>query len=347
MQYLRLLAVATVLVSVIDIGFVTMAAAQQSTTSSVVLAVHGGAGGLQEGDISDEREAAYRSALREALEAGHAVLRNGGTSLDAVEASLRHLEDDSLFNAGKGAVLTHEGTAELDASIMEGKIRNAGAVAAVKHVKNPVTAARLVMEASSHVMLAGEGADTFAREHGLDVVPNDYFITERRRRLLERVRQQESGSPTGANRPSGEVEPFPYGTVGAVAVDREGTLAAGTSTGGRTNKRFGRVGDSPIIGAGTYAQNETCAVSATGHGEYFMRGVIAYDVAAMMQYAGLPLAQAANAVIHGTLTEMGGTGGVIALDRHGNVAMPFNTRSMFRGTITDDGTVDVKLYRDE
>lgn len=317
------------------------------------LAIHGGAGTITREGMTPEREQAYRAQLEEALRTGHAVLERGGTSLDAVVATIQVLEDSPLFNAGRGAVFTNEGTHELDASIMEGAQRRAGAVAGVKHVKSPIALARLVMEASPHVMLVGDGAEAFAREHSLEMVSNDYFDTETRRRQLEYIQQEEAQQKAGpdqgdAGRDAGYSDPFDrkYGTVGAVALDRQGNLAAGTSTGGMTNKRWGRVGDSPIIGAGTYADNETCAVSATGHGEYFIRGAIAHDIAAMMRYAGLPVVEAANAVIHGKLTEMGGTGGVIAMDRQGRVAMPFNTPGMYRGTIDAEGNVHIEIYRD-
>lgn len=324
----------------------------QDEPAAFALAVHGGAGTIRRESMTPEREQAYRAKLEEALRAGHAVLAGGGTSLDAVIATIQILEASPLFNAGVGAVLTNTGTAELDASIMEGEMLRAGAVAGIQRVKSPIALARRVMEASPHVMLIGEGAEAFAREQGLEMVENEYFRTEPRIRQLEEIKAREQ---TGQHldRPavdpaSGYADPLDqkHGTVGAVALDRHGNLAAGTSTGGMMNKRWGRVGDAPIIGAGTYADNETCAVSATGHGEYFIRAAIAHSVAAMMRYAGLSLAEAANAVIHGKLTEMGGTGGLIAMDRTGRVAMPFNTPGMYRGTIDDDGRVVVEIYRD-
>ncbi len=314
-----------------------------------VLAIHGGAGTIVRSDLTPELEEAFRAALREALEAGYQVLDEGGPSLDAVVAALRTMEESPLFNAGKGAVFTSEGTVELDASIMDGRTRNAGAVSGVKEVRSPITLARLVMEQSPHVMLTGAGAEAFAREHDIEMVSNDFFYTERRRRQLERAQQREN-APSGGDAllldEDREADHHKYGTVGAVALDQAGNLAAGTSTGGMTNKRFGRIGDSPIIGAGTYADNATCAVSATGHGEYFIRGVVAYDVAAMMHYAGLSLTAAANAVVMGRLGELGGTGGIIALDREGNLAMPFNTSGMYRGAIDTGGNVVIKIYRD-
>jgi L-asparaginase / beta-aspartyl-peptidase len=251
------------------------------------------------------------------------------------------MEDDSLFNAGRGAVFTAEGTNELDASIMDGRDLDAGAVAGVTRVRNPITLARLVMEESRHVMLAREGAETFGQEHGVELVPESYFYTERRWRALEQARDAERGQ-SSAPAPQG----LGLGTVGAVALDRDGNLAAGTSTGGMTNKRFGRIGDSPIIGAGTYASNDSCAVSATGHGEYFIRNVVAYDVCARLEYTGASLEDAAREVVMERLVEQGATGGIIAVDAHGNIAMPFNTEGMYRGTIGPDGRAVVRIWED-
>lgn len=298
----------------------------------IAIAIHGGAGTILPGQMTEETEVAYREKMTEALRAGYAILNEGGSSVDAVVAAVQVLEESPLFNAGRGAVLTSEGTAELDASIMEGEQRMAGAVAGVKQVKSPIELAQRVMEASPHVMLAGEGAEVFALEQSLEMVNNDYFITDRRMEQLRRMQRAE--------------EDDKHGTVGAVALDGSGNLAAATSTGGMSNKKFGRVGDSPIIGAGTYADNATVAVSATGHGEYFIRGVVAYDIAAMMRYADLTLSEAANAVIHERLTEMGGTGGVIAMDAGGNISMPFNTAGMYRGYIDTSGELHVAIYGD-
>ncbi|ARA92056.1 beta-aspartyl-peptidase [Rhodothermaceae bacterium RA] len=329
----------------------SVALAQEGEGYPITLVVHGGAGTILRENMTPELEAAYRAALAEALRVGYAVLSEGGRSLDAVEATLRVLEDSPLFNAGRGAVFTNDGIVELDASIMDGATRGAGAVAGVRHVRHPITLARRVMEASSHVMLVGDGAEVFAREQGLEMVPNTYFHTERRRQQLEAA--QQGGSATGALHapavPAGDAMEtvHKFGTVGAVALDRQGNLAAGTSTGGMTNKRWGRVGDSPIIGAGTYADNATCAVSATGHGEYFIRGVVAHDIAALMAYGGRSLQEAADHVILEKLGAAGGTGGVIALDREGHVAMPFNTPGMYRGVVDASGTVRVYIYRDE
>jgi beta-aspartyl-peptidase (threonine type) len=301
--------------------------------------------------MTPEREAEVRKKLTEALEAGYAVLQAGGSSLDAVERAITILEDSPLFNAGKGAVFTSAGTNELDASIMDGKTLNAGAVAAVKHIRNPIVLARMVMERSPHVLLSGEGAETFAKEQGMGLVPAEYFYTERRWKQWQRIRAaEEHPSPPAREKPSLEPAPlldgFVWGTVGAVALDREGNLAAATSTGGLTNKRFGRVGDSPIIGAGTYANNRTCAVSATGHGEYFMRNVVAYDISALMEYRKLSLEAAANTVIMEKLVAQQGRGGVIAIDKDGRIAMPFNTEGMYRAYINAEGKPVVKIYRD-
>jgi L-asparaginase / beta-aspartyl-peptidase len=306
--------------------------------SPIAIAIHGGAGTILPEQMDDETEQTYRGALEEALRAGHAVLLAGGSSLDAVVAAVQVMEESPLFNAGRGAVYTAEETHELDASIMNGRTRDAGAVAAVRHVRSPIALARMVMDESPHVMLVGEGAETFAFENGMERVENSYFHTERRLEQLRRAR-------SAARIIEGNAGDRYLGTVGAVALDREGNLAAATSTGGMSNKKFGRVGDSPIIGAGTYADNETCAVSATGHGEYFIRGIIAYDVAAMMRYAGLSLSEAANAVIHGKLTDMGATGGIIAMDRFGRTSMPFNTAGMYRGQIDVNGALSVEIFR--
>jgi beta-aspartyl-peptidase (threonine type) len=276
--------------------------------------------------MTPERESEYRAGLRAALDAGYAVLERGGSALDAVVAAVQPLEDNPLFNAGKGAVLNSEGFCEMDASIMEGRTLAAGAVAGVRHVKHPILLARAVMEQSPHVMCVGAGAEAFAKERGLELMPDDYFITEGRRRELQRTKESSaSSSSPGTSVPS----PSPQGTVGAVALDRHGHLAAATSTGGMTNKRFGRVGDSPIIGAGNYANDATCAVSATGHGEYFIRSVVAHDVSALMEYRGWPLEKACAEVLR-KVGVLGGTGGLIAVDKAGNIALPFNTSGMYR-----------------
>jgi len=306
------------------------------------LVVHGGAGTILRESMTPELEKAYRDKLSEALLAGHNILKSGGTGLDAVEATIRILEDSPLFNAGKGAVFTNEGANELDSSIMDGATLKAGAVAGVKHIKNPISLARLVMEKSPHVMMVREGAESFAKQSGVELIDPKYFYTERRWKELERAKEKEKEKGESKKKDSNNK----FGTVGAVALDRAGNLSAGTSTGGMTNKRFGRVGDSPIIGAGTYANNRTCAVSATGHGEYFIRAVVAYDISALMEYRGLSLKDAANTVVMDKLVKLGGEGGVIAIDKDGNIAMPFNSAGMYRGYVMEDGKIVVEIYKD-
>jgi beta-aspartyl-peptidase (threonine type) len=327
------------------------ARASRSANATFGFVIHGGAGTILKSNMTPELEAAYRDKLKEALMVGYNILKNDGKSLDAVEAALRILEDSPLFNAGKGVVLTSEGTAEMDASIMDGKTLNAGAVAAIKHIKNPISLARLVMEQSPHVMMVGDGAEAFAKQHGVELVPQEYFITEKRQKELQRAKEAENkqskpSKATTPEKPSQAPVDKKHGTVGAVALDKSGNLAAGTSTGGMTNKKFGRIGDSPIIGAGTYANNRTCAVSATGHGEFFIRSVVAYDISALMEYKGMSLKDAANMVIMNKLEKLGGDGGVIAIDHDGNIAMPFNTAGMYRGYVGPDGKVVVEIYKD-
>ena len=314
-------------------------------THPIALVIHGGAGvpaGLPAAD-----QAARRAGLAAALDAGYAVLERGGTSLDAVTAAVRTMEDDPQFNAGRGAVLNHEGNAELDAAIMDGNGPHAGAVASVLHVKNPIELARLVMEKSPHVMLVGEGAEEFALEHGVVLVPRSYFRTEHRERQLEEeLRTQKAQSKKASLRATDSAAPNSTGTVGAVALDRFGNLAAATSTGGLSNKARGRVGDSPLIGAGTYANNESCAVSGTGDGEYFIREVIAYDICALVHYRHLPLTEAVHEVIHVQLRQHGGEGGVIAVDPAGNIAMDFNSPGMFRAARDSSGRRQIGIYQD-
>jgi beta-aspartyl-peptidase (threonine type) len=305
-------------------------------------------------EMTSDRESRYRVGLEAARDAGYAVLEHGGTSLDAVTAAVRTLEDDPSFNAGRGAVLNHNGVAELDASVMDGKTLQAGAVTGLKHVKNPIELARAVMEKSPHVMLMAEGAEEFALEQGMTPVPNSYFRTDARVRQLERALQDEKEkaaertSALPAESPLAAIEPAPIGTqgtVGAVALDRFGNLAAATSTGGMTNKRQGRVGDSPIIGAGTYADNASCAVSSTGDGEFFIRAVVAHDVCATMAYKNVSLEAAAREVIHDKIERLHATGGVIALDRAGHIVMDFNSDGMFRAARDSRGRKDFAIYR--
>jgi beta-aspartyl-peptidase (threonine type) len=300
------------------------------------IAVHGGAGKLSPDDLTPEGASAFRRGLESALIAGFTILDSGGSALDAVVAAVSELEDNPLFNAGRGAVLSASGQHELDASLMDGRDLRAGAVAGVRHVRSPIELARLVMERSPHVMLASTGAEEFALEQGIAPVPNSHFATERRRLELEQTLRGEL--PQG-------IESL-TGTVGAVARDSEGNLAAATSTGGTTGKRWGRVGDSPIIGAGTYAANDCCAVSATGHGEFFIRAVVAHEIAALIRYRGLGVQQAADEVVLGQLTRMGGSGGVIAIGRDGRIAMPFNSDGMLRGAMDSQGRIETGLLRE-
>jgi beta-aspartyl-peptidase (threonine type) len=299
------------------------------------IAIHGGAGPLPRALLTDVKENAYRAGLEAALDAGYAVLEQSGSSLDAVSTAVRILEDDPLFNAGRGAALTRDGAAELDAAIMDGKDQRAGAVAAVRHVKNPIDLARRVMEKSRHVLLVGPGAEEFALEQGVALVPNEYFRTPERRRQLEAAKLGEGVS---------ELTASPQGTVGAVALDGGGNLAAATSTGGMTNKRQGRIGDSPIIGAGTYAKNGVCAVSATGHGESFIRAVTAYHICSAVEYRGLALEHAAREMLHDILRGLGGSGGIIAVGAGGQWVMEFSTESMFRGVRDSGGRREVAIY---
>jgi beta-aspartyl-peptidase (threonine type) len=347
--------------------------------SRITLVIHGGAGTITRANMTPEKEQAYNAALDQALQAGYAVLKRGGTSMDAVEASVRVMEDSPLFNAGKGAVFTHEGRNEMDAAIMNGQNLAAGAVAGVTVVRNPIAAARAVMEKSEHVMMTGPGAEQFAREKGLTIVEPAYFFTQARYDQLQKALAEDraAGTPdqlnaptkaapaaapakvkmkTKAGKPTSAVtdpaqdarliftEGKKYGTVGAVALDQYGNLAAATSTGGMTNKRYGRVGDAPIIGCGTYADNQSCAVSCTGWGEYFIRATVARDVAARVEFQQQPVAQAAQATID-KVAKLGGDGGLIALDRQGNLAMPFNSEGMYRGFIKADGKSQIQIYK--
>ena len=300
------------------------------TKQEWAIVMHGGAGGISRENITPEMDKEYRASLLIALNTGKKILAEGGTALDAVEQTIRIMEDNPLFNAGKGAVFTHDGKNELDAAIMDGSSLSAGAVAGVTDIKNPITAARYVMTKSEHVLLTGAGASQFAKEQGLEIVPPSYFYTERRFNELQEILKKEKN-----------------GTVGCCALDKNGNLAAGTSTGGMANKRYNRVGDSPIIGAGTYANNRTCAVSGTGHGEYFIRWTVAHDISALMEYKGLTLKEASELVVNDKLLKAGGSGGVISVDKSGNISMPFNSKGMFRGFATADGKEGIFIYKDE
>jgi beta-aspartyl-peptidase (threonine type) len=312
---------------------------EPAADAPVAIAIHGGAGTILRENMTAEREAAIRDALEEAARRGHAALSEGRPALEAVVAAIRVLEDAPEFNAGRGAVLTNEGTVEMDASIMDGRTLNAGAVAAIKRVRHPIEAAVRVMNDSPHVMLISEGAMTFAEEHGLEFMDEDWFITDFRREQLEAIQSDEQAST--------QLSESWHSTVGAVALDADGNLAAATSTGGMSNKRWGRVGDSPIIGAGTYADNRACAVSATGHGEYFIRHVAAYSICSLVRLTGISTAEAADQVVNETLKDAGADGGVIAIDPQGRISMPFNTPGMYRASVDTQGRLDVAIYRDE
>jgi beta-aspartyl-peptidase (threonine type) len=316
---------------------ITVCYRSQATTSNTrhtkmhAIAVHGGAGDIPPAELTPEREAEYRAGLERALHAGHAIIASGGPSLDAVVAAVQVLEDEPLFNAGRGSVIGANGICELDASLMDGRDLRAGAVTGLRYVRNPIVLAQLVMDRSPHVMLAGQGAEEFAIEHGLVPVPNSYFVTERRQRELAAA-MAAAGTTDGRGPLPGGRESL-TGTVGAVALDKHGNLAAATSTGGMTAKRWGRIGDSPIIGAGTYAANDCCAVSATGHGEFFIRATVAHEIASLMRYTGRSVTAAADVVVREQLVRLGGSGGVIAIGRDGSIAMPFNSTGMLRGSI--------------
>ena len=301
----------------------------------LTIAIHGGAGEFTRAGVSPERWDAYRSGLTTALRAGFEKLAGGLSAVDAVEAAVRSLEDEPLFNAGRGAVFSHDGVNELDAAIMDGATLAAGAVAALRHVRNPVSLARRVMEHSPHVLLAGDGAEDFALDQGIALTSREWFYTQSRFQQLLASRAGQSPAPNQLDY---------FGTVGAVALDAQGNLAAATSTGGMTNKRWGRIGDSPIVGAGTYASNAGCAVSATGHGEYLLRATAAREVSARMEYLGESVAEAARAVIHDRLAGLGGEGGLIALSRSGQVAFAFNTQGMFRGVMDDGGRCETLVF---
>lgn len=304
-----------------------------SAQNPYALAIHGGAGVMSRDRMSAERQQEYTYHLDKALTIGDSILRNGGSAADAVVEVVSYLEDCPLYNAGKGAVFTNQGTIELDASIMDGSTLNAGAIAGVTDIKNPIKAVRLVMDKSVHVMLSGKGASAFAREKGLEMVKNKYFFTKERYESLKRLHKQERSRNQNDN----------HGTVGCVALDQQGNLCAGTSTGGMMNKKYGRIGDSPIIGAGTWADNRTCAISSTGHGEYFIRLTVARDVASHMEYKNMDIHEAGNLVLD-KLTQMGGTGGFIAIDAKGNIAMPFNTTEMFRGFAKSTGEKEIAIF---
>lgn len=318
------------------------------TVKNFGIVIHGGAGTILKSNLSDSLEAAYMLKLEEAVKLGYKILENGGTSLDAVTQTINVLEDSPLFNAGKGAVFTHNGSNELDASIMDGATLNAGAVAGVKHIKNPIDLAKDVMLKSEHVMLYGTGAEEFAKTLDYKMMDTSYFYTQNRFESLQKILEKEKNkNETKISFEDPFIKNSKFGTVGCAALDKHGNLAAGTSTGGMTNKRWNRIGDAPIIGAGTYANNATCAVSSTGWGEYFIRAVVAYDISALMEYKGLTLQEAATEVIQKKVPALGGDGGIVAIDKDGNIAMEFNTAGMYRASMNSKGELVIKIYKEE
>ena len=319
---------------------------KNSASPPIGIVIHGGAGTILRENMTPEIEAAYRETLAEAIRVGYTLLKNGASSQEAIEKTIHVMEDSPLFNAGKGAVLTADETIELDASFMNGATLDAGAISGVKTVKHPISAAIKVMENSPHVMLSGQGADQFASEQGLEIVEPSYFFTERRINSLKRVKESEGQTQSSAQTAL-YLRNQRYGTVGCVALDAKGNLAAGTSTGGMTNKKWNRIGDAPIIGAGTYANNATCAISATGWGEYFIRSVVAHDISALMEYKGLSIQEASRIVIHEKVAALGGDGGIVGIDNQGNIAMEMNTPGMYRAHMDSEGTLTVKIFQDE
>ena len=296
------------------------------------IVIHGGAGTILKENMSNELEAAYKDKMKEALEAGHYILKNSGTSVDAVEAAIKILEDSELFNAGRGSVLSNNEEVEMDASIMTGHNLNAGAISGIKQIKNPISLARKVMEESEHVFLSGEGAEDFAVSKGFETVENNSFITERRLNSVRNAKKRDS------------IQDNKFGTVGCVALDKFGNITSGTSTGGMTNKKWNRIGDVPIIGAGTYANNKTCGISSTGWGEYFIRNVVAYDISSQIDYLKIDINQAAKNTLK-KVKDLGGSGGVIGIDSDGNIMMDFNTKGMYRGYINSDGETKIEIYQ--
>lgn len=321
----------------------------EDSTPNFGIVIHGGAGTILKKNMTDSLELAYRAKLEEAIRVGHQILEEGGSAMEAVTKTINIMEDSPLFNAGKGAVFTHEETNELDASVMDGATLNAGAVAGVTKIKNPIDLALEVMNNSPHVMLTGKGAELFAQERGMELIDPSYFYTENRFQSLQRVKNREKSNNSAAA--ALFEDPFiknsKFGTVGCAALDKNGNLAAGTSTGGMTNKRWNRVGDAPIIGAGTYANNATCAVSSTGWGEYFIRAMVAHDISAMMEYKGVSLQEAAREVIHDKVGGLGGDGGIVAIDKEGNVAMEFNTAGMYRAHMDRNGILEIGIYENK
>jgi beta-aspartyl-peptidase (threonine type) len=339
------------LLAVIAGSCLTLSNYALSADAPFAIAIHGGAGTIEKARFTPEQEKAYRNKLTEAVEKGYSVLAQGGESLDAVIAAIEVLEQSPYFNAGRGAVYTFDGDHELDASIMDGRDRQAGAAAGVKHVESPIRLARLIMEKSVHVMLSGQGAEAFAKEQGVELIENNIFDTPHRYEALLKAKQQlNKAKATNKDFQAAHKalpDNYKMGTVGAVALDKNGNLAAGTSTGGMTAKRYGRIGDAPVIGAGTFAENESCAVSATGHGEYFIRYNVASDICARVKYQGKTITQAGNEVINEVLAPIGGTGGVIIVDTKGNISLPFNTSGMYRASKSNTQATYVGIFKDE
>ena len=323
---------------------------KEKKINDFAIIIHGGAGTILKKNMTDEKEAAYKAKLEEAIKVGYTILKNGGTSTEAIMKTIQVMENSPLFNAGKGAVFTNAGTNELDASFMDGNTLNAGAVAGVKDVKSPIELAIKIMTDSEHVMLSGEGASTFAKEKGLEMVDSSYFYTEVRFQSLQKIIEKEKTALDHDDKKAVFYDPVikdsKFGTVGCVALDKNGNIAAGTSTGGMTNKRWGRIGDAPIIGSGTYANNNTCGVSSTGWGEYFIRSQVAYDISAQMEYQKKSLKEATKDVIQNKLTKLGGTGGVVALDKNGNMSFEFNTEGMYRASMDEKGELIIKIYKE-
>lgn len=323
---------------------------KQEKINDFAIIIHGGAGTILKRNMTTEKESAYKTKLEEAIKVGHTILKNGGTSTEAVMKTIQVMEESPLFNAGKGAVFTNAGTNELDASFMDGNTLNAGAVAGVKDVKSPIELAIKVLTDSEHVMLSGEGASAFAKEKGLEIVDPSYFYTENRFQSLQRIKDREKTAAEEGDKKAAFYDPIikdsKFGTVGCVALDKSGNIAAGTSTGGMTNKRWGRIGDAPIIGSGTYANNKTCGVSSTGWGEYFIRSQVAYDISAQMEYQQKSLKEATTDVIQNKLTKLGGTGGVVALDKNGYMSFEFNTTGMYRASMDENGELIIKIYKE-
>jgi beta-aspartyl-peptidase (threonine type) len=329
---------------------VDIASNQNKKVNDFAIIIHGGAGTILKKNMTPEKEASYEAKLSEAIKVGYTILKNGGTSQEAVLKTIQIMEESPLFNAGKGAVFTNEETNELDASFMDGKTLNAGAVAGVTNVKSPIELAIKVMTDSDHVMLSGKGASIFAKENGLEIVDPSYFYTEKRFKSLQRIKNRNKTALDHDDKKAAfydaDIKNAKFGTVGCVALDKNGNIAAGTSTGGMTNKRWGRIGDAPIIGSGTYANNLTCGVSSTGWGEYFIRSQVAYDISAQMEYQQKALKEATADVIQNKLTKLGGTGGVVALDKNGNMSFEFNTAGMYRASMNDKGDLVVKIYKE-